>query len=178
MPKFDEIAEKFKKEALFSSFETVMQNSDFQNVFLNTIKIRLLSKGLDSKENKLQTDIGRQTPSLYTYAAKTIGLKRLGLTLKNNKLQASRQGVRPIDRVTLSQEGDFYQSFNIKTFFEGFEIDADFQKEDGHIADNFKNTVSSQKDFEDLILSMTNKEFNEFLKFVKSKFIKELKTKL
>ena len=178
MPKFNEISKKFNQEALFSSLEDVMNNKSVQDYILGVIQYRLLERGLDGNDKILQTDIGRETPSLYTYAPKTIRLKRAGKTIKNGKVVPSKQGVRPVKRVTLSQEGDFYKSFEIKTFFEGFEINADFQKEDGHIFQNFNLTANTKEEFEDLIMKLSDEQFELFLKKIKPFFMKKLKTKI
>lgn len=43
----------------------------------------------------------------------------------------------PTNKVTLFYSGEFYKTFYVQILKDGYEIKADFQKEDGSILDNF-----------------------------------------
>ena len=90
---------------------------------LNTRK-QLFDKGEDSRGAKL---VGKNIAIDGVYAPRTIKIK-----------QAKGQ---PTNRVTLFDTGEFYASFVIKPFKGGFTIDADDEKPDFDLFDEFGEDV-------------------------------------
>ena len=90
---------------------------------LNTKK-QLFDKGEDSKGAKL---VGKNIVTDGLYAPLTVKIKR-----------AKGQ---PTNRVTLSDTGEFYASFVVKPYKGGFEIDADDEKPDHDLFEEFGSDV-------------------------------------
>jgi len=65
---------------------------------------------------------------------------------------------QPTNRVTLKDTGAFYKTFKVKQVKSGFEVIADFSKDDGDIRDNF----SSDFDFLGLQDESLNEWVNEY----------------
>jgi hypothetical protein len=51
-------------------------------------------------------------------------------------IQLKKQEGQPTDRVTLKNEGELYESFNVKTESSGFAVEFEDDKEDGKVSDN------------------------------------------
>ena len=74
----------------------------------------------------------------------------------------------PTDRVTLRFRGDFYKTFEVVMVSEGYEIKADFRKDNGSILDNF----TSEYDFLGLDDSSLTELVMEFIYPLLSKMIR------
>ena len=73
-------------------------------------------------------------------------------------------GVGAIDsHVTLYGEGDFWNSMRMALIQGGFNIDADFNKSDGHIYKNFTRDFSDQEDFEAKVMGLSDTELENML---------------
>jgi len=84
-----------------------------------------LSIGIDSNDKKIQTLKG--TIFGQAYSPYTVTIKKL----KN----------QPYNIVTLKDTGDFYDSFKVRKVLAGWEVIANYQKEDGDINDNLPNDI-------------------------------------
>ena len=112
---------------------------------LNTDE-QLLGKGIDSEGVRLDSIGGG-------YAESTI----------QQKIADSL----PIDRVTLFQEGDFYESFSVDVFAGGFEIVADTVKESQDLRDRWGENLLglTAESIEDLQVLTTEELRHSFSRF-------------
>lgn len=127
----------------------IAQQDKFQDLVieLNT-REQLFDKGEDSQGVKL---VGKNIVVDGSYSPTTIKIKR-----------AKGQ---PTNRITLSDTGEFYASFVIKPFKGGFTIDADDEKPDHDLFDEFGEDIVGLNDenlqtiinfFRDAILEKIN----------------------
>lgn len=107
--------EKFAKFDLDKAIQEISNTQEFKNevVRLNT-REQLFKEGINS-EGRLLEDIGGE------YSPFT----------KREKLRKTPP--QPVDRVTLNDTGEFYDSFKVIVFRGGFEITADPIKESGSL---------------------------------------------
>lgn len=122
----------------------IWEYEDVQELIINlNTEKQLFELGIDSKEKELGE-----------YAPKTIEIKKAsGL---------------PFDRITLYQDGDFYNSFIIEPNSKGFIIRADTQKESQDLATEFGNEI----------LGLTGKSKEELIRFILKYVIKETKKRI
>lgn len=146
MPTFAQIAQNIRNINILLIFQQIFRNADLTNVIVKIITTRLYNEGTTGDGIELQTD---RAGRLFPYANHTVILKE-------------RDGL-PYDRVTLYQTGDFYESINIQIDNNGFTIDANFRKPDGHMFENFQNRFSLAQ-FEKSVLSLSKQEFEVILK--------------
>lgn len=107
------------------------------------VKDRLFLEGTDSDGKKFRTDSakvqGNNSYAGFTYQVK----KRKGQKANN---------------VTFRDTGGFYRSIDAKVPFRSVQISGDFEKDFGHIYDNFRTSYSGEKDFESAVLGLTDKQ--------------------
>ena len=113
MEVFYKLIKNINKLNINKLLNELLRTNDVQNfiIDLNTRK-QLFNKGIDSNDE-----------TLGEYAPYTIQLK-----IEDNL---------PINRITLYQTGDFYRSFKIKVKKDYFEIDANPEKGDNNLFDDF-----------------------------------------
>lgn len=121
----------------------VFNSRNIREWMTQTIQNRLYEDGVTGTGIELKTD--NSLPGM-PYSPATMDVK-------------SFQGKR-IRNVTLKEDGDFYKSFRIILNLFGFEIEADFIKEDGHIHDNFTKQFATKKLFEESVMSLTEREID------------------
>lgn len=156
MATFATVAKRFDKN-FNTILNEVFSSSNVQKWILNIIETRLYDKGETGTSVVLKTDnsIGD------SYSPRTMDVKSFfGQRIKN---------------VTLKDKDDFYKSFRMALNLFGFELDADFQKKDGHIYDNFTNQFNSQKEFEESVMSLTD---GEIITMIETMIIPDIKKKM
>lgn len=108
-----EFVEGFQRLSIDQIAYKVAKRQSFQKevIRINT-QLQLFRKGEDSKGTKLSSIGGGYSP--------------VTIEIKRSKGQ-------PIDRVTLKDTGDFYQSFQVVPYMGGFRIEADVIKDDTNL---------------------------------------------
>jgi hypothetical protein len=106
----------FESIDLYELLDEVFKNNMVQKEVIRLNQEQLWD-GIDSNNREIKTIGGNP------YSLKTIRIKE-------------KRG-QPVNRVTLYDTGDFYNSFGVKVTANGYEITADYIKEDGNIMDNF-----------------------------------------
>lgn len=124
----------------------IFTSKNIQNWIIKTEQNRLYKSGQTGDLIILKTD--NSAPGM-PYSFATMDVK-------------SFYGQR-ISNVTLKDKGEFYSSFRIALNLFGFEINADFEKEDGHIQKKFTNQFSSKAKFEESVLSLTDEELKTMI---------------
>lgn len=115
----EQTIEKLKDINLYQILDEIFLNNRVQEEVIRLNQDQLQS-GIDSKDKEIVTIGGSP------YRATTIAIKEY-------------KG-QPTDVVTLYDTGEFYNSFRVTIRENGYEIEADFEKEDGNIMDNFLST--------------------------------------
>lgn len=159
MPTFADIAKEYKKLSIIDYFETFARQKSINDKVVNAIKKRLYATGVTGSGDKLKTDNAKDGfYSPYTEWVKTIAGQKTS-------------------NVTLKDTGEFYDS--IITMANKFEfiIDANFEKDDGHIQRNFTKMFSGSESFEESVLSLTSQELLDiiieaFFDYFNKEFIK------
>ena len=139
-------------------FERLLKN--INNLDLNDIFKTLWS------DNKVQQYIiklntrGEGTSQLYNFGINSEG-KSIG-EYSDNTIQIKAFNGQPVDRVTLYDTGEFYESFIVIANQKGFKITADPIKEDSNLFEDWgKNIVGLTKENEELLLVFVEKDFNK-----------------
>lgn len=142
-----------KLESLYNSVNTfdvktiineVLKLSEIQSELVKIIQVRLYDKGTTAEGEKLRTDFAKSNNK------KLKG--NLGFYSKNT--ESIKKGKdQPIDKVTLKDTGEFYESFKT-TFKTDLDVSADFRD----IYDNFQDSFNSEKNFEEAILDISDEE--------------------
>lgn len=159
---------------IFEEFAAKIKALDIGKLFVQSVDNKIkediheritdrLSGGADVQYNKLQTDTAKHQNSK-TYSKRTKQIKK-------DKGQ-------PVDRVTLQDSGDFYDSIETIVDNKGFEIKADFEKTDGHIADNFTESYPSEIGFELMIIGLDSNDELFIFEDIKDNLIKQIKNEL
>lgn len=144
----------------------VLKLSEIQQALIDIIQTRLYDKGTTAEGEKLGTDFAKSSN------------KRLkgnkGFYSKNTE-SIKKGKSQPIDRVTLKDTGEFYESFKT-TFKTDLDVSADFRD----IYDNFQDSFNSEKDFEEAILDISDDEkeilFDKMWPYIEEKTIQWLVT--
>ena len=122
----------------------VLKLNDIQSELVRIIQTRLYEKGTTAEGEKLRTDHGKSS----WHGGE------LGFYCRNTeKIKKRKSPKQPIDRVTLKDTGEFYESFKT-TFKTDLDISADFRD----IYLNFQDSFNSEKDFEQAILDISDEE--------------------
>jgi hypothetical protein len=120
----------------------IFKNPNIAEWMIKTIQNRLYETGIVGTGEILKTDKSGADP----YSPVTMDVK-------------SFRGQK-IGNVTLKDSGDFYKSFKVALNLFGFEISGDFQKQNGHIYDNFTKLFPSKAKFEESVMGLTNDEID------------------
>jgi len=124
----------------------VFKMKENQDGYIKIIQDRLFFKGTDSFEDKLSTDKANRSGNASDfYSDYTVKLKKE----KNQKTS----------NVTLKDSGKFYKSMQGLVSKNEFEVNADFKD----IFDNFSQSYSNNKEFQEAILDLTEMERYAFL---------------
>lgn len=122
----------------------VLKLNDIQSELIRIIQTRLYEKGTTAEGEKLRTDFAKSSN------------KRLkgekGFYSKNTERIKKGKG-QTIDRVTLKDTGEFYESFKT-TFKTDLDVSADFRD----IYLNFQDSFNSENEFEQAILDISDEE--------------------
>jgi hypothetical protein len=147
---FGVLATSLEKVDVYQLMKEAFSVANLQSFIKETIENRLFSKGTTGSGKKLQTDNSkRQNTKAYS--------------LFTEYLRESK-GL-PINRVTLKDEGDLYESFKIFLRDDGFVTQFNWENQkyyqDGNgIYDNFKLSYSNEYDFYNDVESLTNDELD------------------
>jgi hypothetical protein len=158
MPTFGEIAKDFKKLKFIDLFEDFAKRKTINDQIINTIKKRLFADGVTGDGVKLRTD-NALSGDFYSL-----------LTERVKKFEGQK-----ISNVTLKDTGEFYDSFVTLINKQFLIIDADFNKDDGHIQKNFTSQFGTADKFEESVLSLTDEEL---VKIILDQFIDYLNKQL
>lgn len=141
-----ERAKKLTRLNRFNAFKFAIDRNDAKHLIIemNTID-QLYNKGIDSKGRSLKS-IGGD----YSYVTKDI---------KSHFNQ-------PIDRITLKDTGEFYESFNVRVTSTDFQIQADTIKDDDDLTDRWGEDI----------LGLTETSLNKLREFAKIKYIEYVRT--
>lgn len=107
------------------------------------VRDRLFLEGTDSQGNKFRTDSaivqGNAAYAGFTY-------------------QEKRRKRQRAQNVTFRDVGDFHGSIKAQTPNKDVIITGDFEKDFGHIYDNFRSSYQGEKQFEDAVLGVTESQ--------------------
>jgi hypothetical protein len=148
--KVKSLYDKLKNINIPKMVEDISRENDVQTWIKDTIRERHLEKGEDAFDEKMQTD--RSSPG-EPYAFVTMDLK--------DTFGSGYGSI--IDHVTLYDTGEFWKSLRVVVIKNGFRTEADFLKKDGHMYDNFNQDYSSEKEFEDAVTGLTEKQFKDLI---------------
>lgn len=161
MATFLEISKRVEKINMNNIYKIVFSEKNIQSWSLGAIQNRLYDIGVDGVGNKLKTD----NAGSGFYSERTKDIKNL-------------EG-KKFSNVTLEDTGAFYHSMKFNLNLYGFDIDANFLKEHGHIYKNFTESYANKADFEDKILKLTVKEFDYIMQtFAIPKIKQEIKKQI
>lgn len=118
MESYEKYKKQFQNINIYSLLDEIFKNNRVQQEVIR-LNHEQLQSGIDAN-NKIIHTIGG-----HPYRAYTVRIK-----------QAKGQ---PTNVVTLYDTGEFHKTFGVKIISSGYEITANFQKEDGSILDNFTN---------------------------------------
>jgi hypothetical protein len=158
----EKLAKELKKLANKFSIENIIKltaktfDVSIQNEYIKLVQKRLYNKGTDKKGKRLRTDIAqtRKNNKSNFYSDRTIAIK-------------GGQG-KKVSNVTLLDEGNFYSSMDVNVTSKFYEPNADFR----NIYENFMRSYSSEGDFIDAIMGLTEEDEAIF----KEIFLNEFKT--
>ena len=162
---FKELANNILKVDPFTIFIEFAKQKSINDNVVNEIQKRLFQKGITGDGRELKTD---SSGTGEVYSPITIILKE-----KDNS---------PSNRVTLKDTGEFYDSLVTIVNKIYLEVDGDFQKDDGHMQENFTGMYGSDELFEESVLSLSDREIadiiiNEYIIFYKNRFNEIFTTK-
>jgi len=138
----------FSKTTFKLVLKEIFESGTIDDEVIGIIQKRLYNIGVDAENKKLSTDYSGDLSEFYA----------------NSTFKIKKDIGQKYDNVTLHDSGTFYESFEGLTNNNGFDIVADFDKENGHIRNNFTLLYSSNEDFEQKILDMTVEEKAEYVK--------------
>jgi len=141
------LQKKLTRKTLVDTTANVFLLDYLQEWILDTIKSRLENKGTDKFNQKLQTDTAKFEVQKF-YSNYTQYLKNISQN----------------QHVTLKDSGDFYKSFLVNAKKTFYKIEADFNKPDGTIFENFTNSYPNKESFDNAILSLNEQEMEVFLR--------------
>ncbi len=118
----------------------ILRERSILDEIVRIIKDRLYLEGVDSLGNKFRTDSAKRQGNA-AYA---------GFTYQQKK----QKGQRAIN-VTFRDTGQFHGSIKAQVPYKSVNITGDFDKDFGHIYDNFRNSYTGEKEFENAVLGLT-----------------------
>jgi hypothetical protein len=149
---FGVLATSLEKVDVYQLMKEAFSVANLQSFIKETIENRLFSKGTTGSGKKLQTDNSkRQNTKAYS--------------LFTEYLRESK-GL-PINRVTLKDEGDLYESFKIFLRDDGFVTQFNWENSKYYedtpkgIYVNFQSSYSNEYDFYNDVESLTNEELDQ-----------------
>ena len=151
----------YKNVSTFSTTKVindVLKINAVKGSLIAIIQKRLYNKGETATGKKLKTDLANSMGyggNLGFYSAKTESIKA-------DKKQ-------PVNRVTLYDTGEFYDTFKAEFKNGSLGLSADFRD----IYDNFLESYSSENDFQEDILDITDEEKEQLFE-VMYPYIKEI----
>ncbi|MCP4762032.1 MAG: hypothetical protein GY870_09625 [archaeon] len=163
--------ENIIKVDLDSVTAKVMNTSAVKEFFKSAQENRLYFTGKDSEGKKLRTDASIMDNNNPFYSMLTVQIKK-GL-VKGFKSGDSRTA-----NVTLTDSGKFYESLALKVNKSSAELSGDFDKSDGNIYKNFQLSYGSEKEFEDEILGLNEKQMEAFIEFIQPLIFLEYKKQI
>ncbi|MBE9489015.1 MAG: hypothetical protein IMY67_01855 [Bacteroidetes bacterium] len=141
------------EEIIFSHFN----DKSVQDEIIKTLSNRLFKEGLKKNGNSISTDRG------HPYTPFTERIKK--------------ETGSPINRVTLTGDGDLYDSMVGVVTKSQLSLVADFDnsKYNGGIFKNFQSSFANKKEFRETVMSLTVKEIDEIINNLRTEILKELK---
>lgn len=140
---------KLKKIFSFSNLEKtmirVLSSKSVQTVIIETIKSRLYNEGEDSWGKKLKTDFGRSQGTNSGYSRKTEAKKKA-------------------NKVTLFDTGEMFDSIFAEVQQKGLFVDADFNKENGSIFENFQDMFVNEIDMKEKVLGVSDSDIEVIIR--------------
>lgn len=160
---FEKIAETFKKDTFINILNELFNEQEINELYTNFITDRLANEGKDKDGITLSTDNSPSGQSgFYSRFTERSKSERQGLSAKTSN-------------VTLYDTGDFYNSIKLTVNKEFYNLQAEFNKNDGHMSKNFMAIYDNQKDFESAILGLDTVEQRILLNILKPKLIQRFK---
>ena len=141
------------EKVIFSHFSDIKIKSEI----IRVLSDRLFKVGLIKDGNNVSTDRG------HPYTPFTERIKK--------------QTGMPINRVTLTGNGDLYESMSIKITKSQLSLVADFDntKYEGGIFKNFQSSFANKKEFRETVMSLTEKEIENIINKLRREIVNELK---
>lgn len=156
----DELDRRLKKSFREVFIET-MDTPRMKSLIISLIQDRLKKRGTDSYEAPLRTDASIEQNLHPFYSLFTAKMKE--------------EAGQISDHVTLEDTGNFYDSMFItikKTFIN---IKANYKKEDGNIYDNFTDSYTNFKAFDEFVLNITDKDVDTITQALLPKLIENVR---
>ncbi len=162
MATFKDLSDRFKALNFNAMSEQVISQQVVKEWIIETAQNRIIDTGIDAFNEPLFTNNAARGE---VYSFQTIQIK----AEKGQKFR----------NVTLEDTGSFYDSWVLtanKTFYS---IKAKFKKGNENIFDNFDDSFSNFKHFEDAVLSLTDSEMSIFIqKIFLPRFLQVLKNEI
>lgn len=140
-----------QKTLLFQQIKLSLQNKFIKDYVLGEIEKRLYEEGTDTNNKKLITDFA-------------ISQKQKAYSKKTQKIKTAKG--QAIDKVTLADTKEFYDSFNIEIKDSYFEFIADFEKDNGNIYENFQDSFASEESFQQMTVGLSDEQKDIFIRNV------------
>lgn len=143
MSKLETLASNLRSINIPEIITDILRDKRILDEIEKIVRERLFLEGTDFEDKKFRTDSAKVQGNA-AYAGFTYQTKR-------------RKGQRA-QNVTLKDTGGFHRSIKAQVPFKSVHITGDFEVDFGHIYDNFRTSYSGEKEFEDAVLNLTDKQ--------------------
>lgn len=145
MNKVEKLVVKLRSVNIPELITDILRDRKVLDEIVKIVKDRLYLEGTDSGGKKFRTDSAKiQGNAAYA-----------GFTY-----QQKRQKGQKATNVTFRDRGQFYSSIQAKVPFKSVQITGDFEKDFGHIYDNFRSSYTGEAEFENAVLGLTDNQIN------------------
>lgn len=143
MSKLETLANNLRNINIPEIITDILRDRNILSEIEKIVRDRLFLEGTDFKGRKFRTDSAKIQGNV-AYA---------GFTHQEKKRKGQRS-----QNVTHKDRGNFHRSIKAQVPFKSVHITGDFEKDFGHIYDNFRTSYSGEKVFEDAVLNLTTNQ--------------------
>ena len=160
MANFESIGKSLVKFDFEKAIKSYFDNESIKKGIIQTLSDRLFKVGLQKNGSNVSTDRGNP----YTRFTEKI----------------KQETGSPINRVTLTGDGDLYDSMKAEVTKTQLLLVANFDnaKYEGGIFKNFESTFTNKTEFRETVMSLTEKEIDKLIQNLIKGIIQEMKNKI
>lgn len=155
--KFQDVAKRLLRFNLNKSFTKAFTPGVLSSI-PDMIEARIYSSGVTGDGVKLKTDFSKGS-SFYS---------------ENTVYRKTKKGQKT-SNVTLRDSGEFWNSAQARSNSGFLTVKANFEKETGHIHENFMDQFDTDTDFENSVLSLTVEEKYEIANKLKPSILNDIR---